>query len=89
MGSANTPSKLSPVDAPVKTSILNSRPASCSLIAFSAMAFDTTFGAPAGVKPLNPTRSPFLTIEAASSAVMNFNDILLAVFLDGAKVCIL
>ena len=42
------------VDAPVMTPTLKSRPASCSTLAFSAMAVGMTLAAPAGVNPLKP-----------------------------------
>jgi len=68
---ASEPSRLSPVDAPVTTAILNGRPAACSAFACSAMPTGTTFAAPAGVNPLKPTVWPCLKRLPASSFVIS------------------
>ena len=57
---ANAPSNESPVEAPVYIPILNSLPSACNASARLAIAVGTSFGQPAGVKPLNPTMSPSL-----------------------------
>ena len=54
---ANSPSNLSPVEAPVNIPILKGLPFLCSSSALRAIAPGTTFGHPAGVKPLKPTLS--------------------------------
>ena len=75
----NAPSAHWLVDAPVKTLILNGRPASCSFTAFAAIASGTTLGDPDAVNPENPQVSSFFTKAAASAAVRIGNAILLQI----------
>ena len=51
---ASSPSRESPVEAPVTTATLKGRPAVCSARARAASALGVTFAAPAAVKPLKP-----------------------------------
>ena len=70
---ARAPSSEGPVEAPVRTPIWNSWPASCAALARSAIASGIALGAPAGVNPLNPTVCPWSMREAASSGVRTGN----------------
>ena len=72
----STPSTWSDVDAPVNMLILNGRPSACSFSALAAIASVTALGVPGAVKPDNPTVSPFLMNDAASSAVKIGNAII-------------
>ena len=64
------PSQLSPTEAPALRCILNSRPSSCSFIAFCATAGIIVLGVPEGLKPPKATVSPFW-INAATSCAVN------------------